>query len=100
MRREPAQVRRQFDCGLSLQLVDRFGRVRETSVGSLADAGALLLNPEAVLFGEDLGIAPRTPSGNRDSDTSVAPDADNITTGTGMADDFHVGITIVGRHGF
>jgi len=97
---EATQVRRQFDCGLSLQLVDGFRGVRETPVAALADAGALLLDPRPLLFGEDLGITPRSAAWNGDPDTSVASDADNIAPGAGMADEFHVRITIVGRHGF
>ena len=99
MSRQPVQLRRQLDRGLTLQLGESFRRICEPQIAALPRAGALLVDPGALLFGEQLGMTLRTAARNGDPDTSVGSNADNITTGARMADDFHVRITIVRRHG-
>ncbi len=85
--------------GLAPQLVYRLGRIAKAARGAFLDLGTLALNPVALLFGEQLGVAAGSPPRNGDTDTSVGADAYDVSPGPGMADEFHETITIVLRHG-
>lgn len=85
--------------GLSPQLFDGVRTIGGGLGGPLQSLRALALDPRALLLGKQLGVAAGSPSRKGDPDSSVRADADDITSGCGMADEIHERINIVLRHG-
>ncbi len=95
IRRQTKQMRRQLAGSLPAQILDGLGRQSGTLCRVLLHFRPLALYPGTLLLGEKLGMTHGSPSRNGDADASVRPDANDISPGSRMPDEFHERITIV-----
>lgn len=94
MRCKPQQMLRQLARRAAPQLVDCLGCVCEPRPGPRSQLRPLTFNPGTLLLGKQFRMAARSPSWDGDSNASVRTDTNDITPGSGMADEIHERINI------
>jgi hypothetical protein len=97
---ECTQANGKLTRGTSPQLADFVGCVDAPDGLMVPGACLLTLNPRTLLLDKKLGMAAGSPARQRNPHGPVGAHAKEITTGSGVTDEFHETISIVPRHGF
>ena len=92
------QMHGQLASGPAAQLLHSIRSVSGVRGGTFLYSGPLALNPGALLLGKQLSMATGSPPWNGDANASVWANANDISPGPRMTDEFHETITIVLRH--